>query len=63
MKRKNPIIGVLLRDKTANAEQISIETNVSVRTVKRLISVLSEKGIIKRIGSRKTGYWEVNIVI
>jgi predicted HTH transcriptional regulator len=30
-----------------------------VRTIENNISRLKEKGVLKRIGSKKTGYWEV----
>jgi len=34
-------------------------SGISIRTVERIIAELREEGIVKRIGSRKTGYWEV----
>lgn len=38
-----------------------IVTNISVsrETVKRSLKTLSEKGLIKRVGSDKTGHWEI----
>lgn len=33
--------------------------DVSPATVKRNIQKLKKMGVLKRIGSRKTGYWEV----
>jgi predicted HTH transcriptional regulator len=33
--------------------------DVSPATVKRNIQKLKEMGVLKRIGSKKTGYWEV----
>lgn len=37
-----------------------IETlNISARTIDRAIKALKEKGVIKRIGSDKTGHWEI----
>ncbi len=41
------------------AAKISEQLNVSLSTAKRKIKVLKEKGIIKRIGSDKTGYWKI----
>lgn len=41
------------------AEDISEMHGIPVRTVKRYISKLQERGIIIRLGSRKTGFWEV----
>jgi predicted HTH transcriptional regulator len=33
--------------------------NKSLRTTKNIFKNLKEKNILKRIGSNKTGYWEV----
>lgn len=38
---------------------IAAKLGIPVRTVKRYISKLQEKGVLIRMGSRKTGYWEV----
>ena len=39
--------------------KIAEKTGFSKRTVSRQIKVLQEAGILKRIGSPKTGHWEV----
>ena len=31
-----------------------------VRTIENNLSQLKEKGIITRVGSKKTGYWKIN---
>ena len=36
-------------------------TGASRRTISREIKMLSQQGVIRRIGSDKTGHWEVNI--
>ena len=36
-----------------------LKTNFSSRKIDRLIKNLKAKGLIKRIGSKKTGYWEI----
>ena len=41
-----------------NAELI-IKTGKSQRTITRVLSALKGKGLITRIGSNKTGYWQV----
>jgi ATP-dependent DNA helicase RecG len=33
--------------------------DVSPATIRRNIQKLKEMGVLKRIGSKKTGYWEV----
>ena len=38
-------------------KEISEETGIPLRTVKRNIEALKENGYIERIGARKKGYW------
>jgi len=40
-------------------EELSKKLNINIRNTKKNIAKLKEKGLIKRIGSRKIGYWEV----
>ena len=49
-----------LREKPemTNAELI-VKTGKSQRTITRVLSALKGKGLISRIGSNKTGYWNV----
>jgi ATP-dependent DNA helicase RecG len=44
-------------------ERIAENLDVSLRHVKRLLAELKEKGAIQRIGSAKSGYWEIIINI
>ena len=41
-----------------NAELI-VKIGKSQRTITRVLSSLKGKGLISRIGSNKTGYWQV----
>ena len=41
-----------------NAELI-VKTGKSQRTITRVLASLKGKGLITRIGSNKTGYWQV----
>ncbi len=41
------------------AVEIGERLNISLRTAKRKIKELKEKGTIERIGSDKTGYWKI----
>ena len=55
---------ILILDKIKNKkditqQELADETGISLRTIKRNISLLKETGYIKRVGSRKTGHWEV----
>lgn len=44
-------------DNKISVAQIAVALKISKRTVLRNISILKEKGLIKRIGMEKTGYW------
>lgn len=41
------------------AQEISKKLNKTKRTIERIFTSLKEKKIIKRVGSDKTGHWEI----
>jgi len=43
------------------ANELSEILNINLRNTKKIIEKLKEKGLVKRMGSRKTGHWEVII--
>jgi len=43
------------------ANELSEILNINLRNTKKIVEKLKEKGLIKRIGSRKAGHWEVII--
>ena len=47
-------------DKYITAAEIADILQVEQRTIERRIKQLRENGEIVRVGSRKTGYWQVN---
>lgn len=47
-------------DKFITAAEIADILQVELRTVERKIKTLREEGRLSRVGSRKTGYWQVN---
>ena len=53
------IIDCLRKNKNAKLDNISEVVGISERHIRKNIKVLVELGIIKRVGSRKTGYWEI----
>ena len=55
----NRIEKIIVQNKFVSINSIAEQINMSRSTVKRLINVMKEKGVLKRIGSDKTGYWEV----
>ncbi len=50
-----------LLEKTPNITQkeLSEKTNISLRTIKRIMQQLKEKDIIERVGSDRKGYWRI----
>lgn len=53
------ILNLIKEQKDITVNQITISTNLSPRTIARLISNLKAKGLLKRVGSDKNGYWEI----
>ena len=50
---------MLKEDPTQTREILAEKNGRTVRTIQRALDMLSVKGKIKRIGSNKTGYWEI----
>ena len=50
---------LLKEDPTQKREDLAEKTGKTTRTIQRALDKLSNEGKIKRIGSNKTGYWEV----
>ena len=53
------IINYLRDNSSATKQEIADNLGISINTVKEYISKLKKEGIIERIGSSKTGYWEI----
>ena len=51
-------IFICIYDKITQKE-LSEKTKIPLRTVKRNIEKLKEEGYIERVGSKKTGYWNI----
>ena len=51
-------IFICIYDKIKQKE-LSEKTKIPLRTVKRNIEILKEEGYIERVGSKKTGYWNI----
>ena len=53
------VLNEIKRNPKITAKQISISTNIPFRTVQRHIANLKDKGIIRRNGDNRNGYWEL----
>ncbi len=55
-----PLLSLIKSNPSITAVQIGKLLGISLSTAKRRLKTLKENGTIKRIGSDKTGTWEVN---
>ena len=53
------VIDILKKNPNATIKMISNETDLSVRTIQRILVSLKENDLLIRSDSDKTGYWEV----
>lgn len=53
------VFSLMKQNENITAIEISEQLNISLRTVRRRIKDLKEKGVIERIGSDKTGRWKI----
>lgn len=59
-ERQSMILQNFRDDKTLTKESLCIKTGLSDATAKREIAYLKRIGVLKRIGSKKNGYWVVS---
>ena len=59
VKRKDEIVKMLIANPNLTAGELSAVFSVSAKTIKRDLSALKNEGRIRRIGSDKTGNWEI----
>ena len=53
------VLNIIKDNPKVTINDINKLSGISVRTIERIISNLKNDEIIKRVGSKKTGYWEV----
>ena len=58
-KTEKQILEIIIGDNTVTQEEISETCSLTIRTIKRYIKSLVEKGYIERAGSKKSGHWVV----
>jgi Fic family protein len=59
LKRLDQIVELIKKDKNITIKQLAAQFGVSSKTIQRDIAKLKSQGKIKRVGSLKTGYWEI----
>jgi predicted HTH transcriptional regulator len=58
-KNTERILNAIFVNSKITQKEIASETGLSVRTVARELKHLRDTGVIKRIGSDRSGYWEI----
>lgn len=58
-ERQTKIVKMLKKVSNSTYEQLANQCGVSIKTIKRDLKKLQDLNIIKRVGSKKTGHWEV----
>ena len=58
-KRQMAIVKAMINDNSATYDHLKDIVGVHRSTITRNIAVLKEKGVIRRVGEDKNGYWEV----
>ncbi len=53
------VLGYLRADRHTTAAKIAVDLNMSARQIERMLADMKAKGIIRRIGANRNGYWEI----
>lgn len=53
------ILKLLAEDPAYSFSELALKSGISRKTIAARIKTLKEKGIIKRVGTNKKGYWEI----
>lgn len=53
------VFNVMRANPKTSADEIGKQLNLSIRMVRKYISVLKAAGLLERVGSNKSGYWKI----
>jgi len=53
------VLGYLRADRHTTAAKIAVDLDMSARQIERMLADMKAKGIIRRIGANRNGYWEI----
>ena len=53
------VLGYLRADNHTTAAKIAKDLDMSARQIERIMADLKAKGLIRRVGANRNGYWEV----
>ena len=57
--QKQRVLGYLRADRHTTAAKIAADLDMSARQIERMLAYMKAKGIIRRIGANRNGYWEI----
>mgnify|MGYP000346876357 FL=1 len=52
------LLHAIIEDSTVTQKALQEKTGLALRTIKRMMASLQEKGYIRRVGGKRYGYWE-----
>ena len=58
-ENREKIIALIAKNKSISIPELSRELKISTTAIENNISKLKQKGLLKRVGSAKGGYWEI----
>ena len=53
------VLGYLRADRHTTAAKIAVDLDMSARQIERMLADMKAKGILRRIGANRNGYWEI----
>ena len=53
------IVEIIMQNPNVTILQVAKQLNLNTRGIARHFKVLQDKGIIRRVGSDRKGYWEI----
>ena len=53
------VLGYLRADRHTTAAKIAADLDMSARQIERMLADMKARGIIRRIGANRNGYWEI----
>jgi ATP-dependent DNA helicase RecG len=59
VKNQKKILKLISRKPCISKREIAEKISISTTAVDKNIAMLKKRGLIKRIGSAKSGYWEI----
>lgn len=57
--KESKILPILQRNPYIKTQELAVELNVSVRTIKNILKSLTDKQMIRRIDGKRFGHWEI----